>query len=85
MKEMIFFEMTAGSDYCHLEWFVLSAEFATHTARAEGWILDHVTVRWRERRGYRASSVGLAMGSGKGEFLDENSVLKVQLSVKPSP
>ena len=45
MKEMI---LEIVRSHCHLDWFVLSAEFDMHLARAEGWLLDHMMMRLGE-------------------------------------
>lgn len=61
MKEMIF-EIVRS--HCHLDWFVLSAEFDMHIARAGGWLLDHMMMRLGEL-GVKIYMAGIS-GSGNG-------------------
>lgn len=77
MKEMISFEIV--SYYCHLDGFVLNARFDMPKAWGEEWLLDPKMMRLRGSREEDTgqSSVEMAVGSGKGELMDEGSVLTV--------
>lgn len=85
VKEILFFDVV--SYYIHLDWFVLSTEFNTHTTLVKGWLLDHIR---RNRTGCGEKDIGhslisVAIESAKRECMDGNFVLIVLLRQKPRP